>query len=62
MPPKTATAHWTRSLSDGDGTLALGSGSFSGRCAFQLIMLARDRVIEHLQLAHKLATQPRLKG
>jgi hypothetical protein len=28
----------------------------------QLIMLARDRVIEHLQLAHKLPTQPRFEG
>jgi hypothetical protein len=30
--------------------------------ATQLIMLARDRVIEHLQFAHKLATQPRFEG
>ena len=30
MPTRTASAHWDGSLSDGDGTLALGSGSFSG--------------------------------
>jgi hypothetical protein len=30
--------------------------------ATQLIMLARDRVIEHLELARKLATQPGFDG
>ena len=30
MPIRTATAQWEGSVADGDGTIALGSGSFSG--------------------------------
>jgi osmotically inducible protein OsmC len=30
MPNRTATAHWEGSIGDGDGTIAVGSGSFRG--------------------------------
>lgn len=35
MPARTATAHWEGSLSEGSGTMRLGSGAFEGAYSFK---------------------------
>jgi len=35
MPKRTATAKWNGSVTEGDGTVALGSGAFEGRYSFK---------------------------
>jgi lipoyl-dependent peroxiredoxin len=35
MAARTATAHWSGGLNDGDGSLALGSGAFEGKYSYK---------------------------
>ena len=38
MPTRVATAHWSGSVQDGSGTVALGSGAFEGAYSFKTRM------------------------